>query len=87
MDEDYDQVPSSTADDDLSLPKGKIFENNKIILLFYSFISFEFLATVTKMIQEMLPLGISCPRETRDLLLDCCVGKKKTLKRKFRRKL
>ena len=31
-------------------------------------------ATVTKMIQEMLPTGISCPRETRDLLLDCCVG-------------
>lgn len=28
------------------------------------------------MIQEMLPMGISCPRETRDLLLDCCVGKK-----------
>lgn len=28
------------------------------------------------MIQEMLPTGISCPRETRDLLLDCCVGKK-----------
>lgn len=27
------------------------------------------------MIQEMLPLGITCPRETRDLLLDCCVGK------------
>ena len=26
------------------------------------------------MIQEMLPTGISCPRETRDLLLDCCVG-------------
>ena len=23
MDEDYDQIPSSTADDDLSLPKGK----------------------------------------------------------------
>ena len=33
------------------------------------------LATVTKMIHEMLPTGISCPRETRDLLLDCCVGK------------
>lgn len=27
------------------------------------------------MIHEMLPTGISCPRETRDLLLDCCVGK------------
>lgn len=26
MEEDYDQVPSSTADDDLSLPKGNILK-------------------------------------------------------------
>lgn len=71
MDEDYDQIPSSTADDDLSLPKGKINNWNIGNILFF----IQILATVTKMIQEMLPLGISCPRETRDLLLDCCVGK------------
>lgn len=26
MEEEYDQIPSSTADDDLSLPKGKFFK-------------------------------------------------------------
>lgn len=30
-------------------------------------------ATVYKLITEMLPPGVSCPRETRDLLIDCCV--------------
>jgi len=30
-------------------------------------------ATVTKMIQELLPPGVTCPKETRDLLMDCCV--------------
>lgn len=29
-------------------------------------------ATVYKIIQEILPPGISCPKETRDLLIDCC---------------
>ena len=33
------------------------------------------LATVTKMIQEMLPHDVVCTKETRDLLIDCCVGK------------
>jgi histone H3/H4 len=30
-------------------------------------------ATVGKIIQEMLPQNISCSKETRDLLVDCCV--------------
>lgn len=30
-------------------------------------------ATVYKLIAEMLPPGVSCPRETRDLLITCCV--------------
>lgn len=30
-------------------------------------------ATVYKLITEMLPSGVSCPRETRDLLITCCV--------------
>lgn len=29
-------------------------------------------ATVNKLISEMLPPGIQCPKETRELLLDCC---------------
>lgn len=30
-------------------------------------------ATVYKLITEMLPTGIVCPRDTRDLLIGCCV--------------
>ncbi|KAF8917789.1 TATA binding protein-associated phosphoprotein [Mucidula mucida] len=30
-------------------------------------------ATVTKMIQELLPNDISCAKETRDLVIECCV--------------
>lgn len=30
-------------------------------------------ATVYKIITEMLPAGVVCPRETRDLLISCCV--------------
>ncbi|KAJ3358806.1 hypothetical protein AMAG_11068 [Allomyces macrogynus ATCC 38327] len=30
-------------------------------------------ATVTKLVNEMLPDDISCAKETRDLLIDCCV--------------
>ncbi|OMJ07751.1 Negative cofactor 2 complex subunit beta [Smittium culicis] len=32
-------------------------------------------ATVYKLIGEMLPDDISCAKETRDLLIDCCNGK------------
>lgn len=31
-------------------------------------------ATVYKMILEMLPAGVGCSKETRDLLVDCCNG-------------
>ncbi|EGF84205.1 hypothetical protein BATDEDRAFT_8480 [Batrachochytrium dendrobatidis JAM81] len=30
-------------------------------------------ATMTKLIQELLPPDITCAKETRDLLTDCCV--------------
>ena len=30
-------------------------------------------ATVTKLIQEMLPADVVCSRESRDLLIECCV--------------
>ncbi|CAG8434935.1 15386_t:CDS:2 [Funneliformis mosseae] len=30
-------------------------------------------ATVTKLITEMLPPDIACAKDTRDLLIDCCV--------------
>ena len=31
-------------------------------------------ATMNKLIQEMLPADVACARETRDVLLSCCVG-------------
>ncbi|CAG8538051.1 33590_t:CDS:2 [Gigaspora margarita] len=31
-------------------------------------------ATVTKLITEMLPPDINCAKDTRDLLIDCCVA-------------
>ncbi len=30
-------------------------------------------ATVAKLITDMLPAGVSCPRETRELLSECCI--------------
>ncbi|KIY49575.1 histone-fold-containing protein [Fistulina hepatica ATCC 64428] len=30
-------------------------------------------ATVSKMIQELLPKDVSCAKETRDLVIECCV--------------
>jgi len=30
-------------------------------------------ATVTKMIQELLPNDVTCAKETRDLVIECCV--------------
>lgn len=31
-------------------------------------------ATIQKLIKEMLPSGIKCSNDTRDLVLQCCVG-------------
>ncbi|KAG5456979.1 MAG: hypothetical protein BJ554DRAFT_3125 [Olpidium bornovanus] len=31
-------------------------------------------ATTQKLIQEFLPSDITCPKETRDLIVECCVG-------------
>ncbi|EGO27375.1 hypothetical protein SERLADRAFT_382078 [Serpula lacrymans var. lacrymans S7.9] len=31
-------------------------------------------ATVAKMISELLPSDITCAKETRDLIIECCVG-------------
>jgi hypothetical protein len=37
------------------------------------------LATVQKLISEMMPGDIVCAKDTRDLLIDCCVGKESRL--------
>jgi hypothetical protein len=32
-------------------------------------------ATITKLIKEILPEDVKCANETRDLIMECCVGK------------
>lgn len=56
----------STADmdDELSLPRG----TEHICYLYI----YRGLATVYKLITEMLPSGVGCSKETRDMLVDCC---------------
>ncbi|EFA78852.1 putative histone-like transcription factor [Heterostelium album PN500] len=36
-------------------------------------------ATVSKLIKEVLPEGVKCSTETRDLILECCVETRKTI--------
>lgn len=65
-----------SMDDELSLPKGMVIccITNFSVLLNRS----SLIATVQKLINEMMPEGIICAKDTRDLLIDCCVGKIKT---------
>lgn len=37
--------------------------------------TFSIIATVQKLINEMMPDDIACAKDTRDLLIECCVGK------------
>jgi hypothetical protein len=50
--------------------KNWSFRNELLIFSFGVFI-----ATVQKLINEMMPDDIVCAKDTRDLLIDCCVGK------------
>lgn len=34
------------------------------------------IATVSKLIKEMIPEDVKCSNDTRDLILECCVGKR-----------
>jgi down-regulator of transcription 1 len=52
------------ADDDLSLPKGIRHFKASLNLL---------LATVQKLISEILPSELTFSKESRDLLIECCV--------------
>jgi hypothetical protein len=70
------------GDDDLSLPKGELFP----ILSLACTKRFVTIATVQKLINEMMPDDIICSKDTRDLLIDCCVGKLVIIRRKKKRK-
>jgi histone H3/H4 len=58
---------AADADDDLSLPKGvssasRLYSANALPT-----------ATVQKLISELLPADLTFAKESRDLLIDCCV--------------
>ena len=57
------------ADDDLSLPKGSYLPAMKARVLDKA----DTEATVQKLISELLPPDLTFAKESRDLLIDCCV--------------
>lgn len=66
-----------TGEDDLSLPKGILLFLFFFICVYfvYTYLVYIYIATVQKLINEMMPDDIICSKDTRDLLIDCCVGK------------
>lgn len=62
---------SPTGNDDLSLPKGKLLT----LTLSRVFLSLTVIATVQKIVSEILPpsSGVAYAKEARDLLIECCV--------------
>ena len=59
---DLTRMSDGLTDDDLSLPKGK--SSIRFVLI---------PATVQKLVSEMLPPDLTFSRESRDLLIECCV--------------
>ena len=61
-------------DDDLSLPKATVA---KMITgaLYIGFTSFHCIVASPNLIcAELLPKDVVCAKETRDLIIECCVG-------------
>lgn len=61
-------------DDNLSLPKGMLFFVVCSLFIVVSLSLCCATATVSKLIKEMLPEDVKCSNDTRDLILECCVG-------------
>lgn len=59
----------SERDDDLSLPKGEPFST----LSAMCYTNVGALATVQKIVSEIIPSDLVYSRETRDALIDCCI--------------
>ncbi len=78
MDGENDYVSDeegSLGSDDLTLPKGKYKASHSVFWSTVCIPGVLILATVTKMIQELLPADIACSKDSRDLLMECCVGR------------
>lgn len=73
-DEDLLELTATGAhvDDELSLPKGTSIR--KYMASWHRLILDLSVATVLKIISEMLPPDMACAKETRDLIHDCCIG-------------
>lgn len=56
-------------DDDLSLPRATVAKMIQGILVFRAPFS-----RLTSNFIELLPDEVSCAKETRDLVIECCVG-------------
>ena len=70
MEEDVEEIQEGGAvDDELSLPKGQCR-----LFLYHLLVNIYDSATVTKLIGEMMPPGIVCSKEARNLIIDSCVG-------------
>ena len=70
-----DNERSGPADDELSLPKGMLSAIFMIHGGSWTNAWANLVATVQKLINEMMPNEIVCAKDTRDLLIDACVGK------------
>lgn len=63
------------TDEDLSLPKATVAKMIAGAQLSTSFTSEDrFLLTVNALCVELLPSDVICAKETRDLVIECCVG-------------
>ena len=80
MEEDVEEIQEGgAADDELSLPKGQTVWTILCQLLVVNIFDS---ATVTKLIGEMMPPGIVCSKEARNLIIDSCVGQYSAVFRK-----
>ena len=81
MADEDDLADRQDVDDELSLPKGTLIvftlTLQKVCLWqcpYHWLYTLKNLATVNKLIQELMPDGLACAKETRNVLADICVG-------------
>ena len=68
-------MEAQAQEDELSLPKGMLHTPPSTLHLDLDLTSHSptHTATVFKLINEMMPSDVQCAKETRDLLIECCV--------------
>jgi hypothetical protein len=59
--------------EDITLPKGTQF--TELICFRFANYNFLYLATIAKIVKEVLPDDIKCSSDARDIILNCCIGK------------